>query len=41
MFATMATLYKRKAQKVLLVNQPRLKGDVPGEEAKWKDAILK
>jgi hypothetical protein len=41
MFATVATLYKRKAQKVLPVNQSRLKGNAPGKETRWKDAVLK
>ena len=40
MFANVHTLYKRKAQKVLPVNQPRLKSDAPGGEARWKTSVL-
>jgi len=32
MFASVSTMYRRKAQKVLPVNQPRLTGDGPGGE---------
>jgi hypothetical protein len=39
-FASVSTMYKRKAQKVLPVNQPRLTGDGPGGEARWKEKVL-
>lgn len=40
MFASVSTMHKRKAQKVLPVNQPRLTGDGPEGEARWKKKIL-
>jgi hypothetical protein len=37
---SVAGMYKRKAQKVLPVNQPRRTGDAPGGEARWKQVVL-
>jgi hypothetical protein len=39
-FAAIRTLYKRKAEKVLPVNQPRLKAEGPGGERRWKEKVL-
>ena len=35
-----ATLYKRKDQKVLPVNQARITGEGPGGEARWKKGVM-